>query len=122
MRISDWSSDVCSSDLHLRQMRGVEAHRRRAVIVAAERDMVDADEVADMLHRLRDARGRGVADRGVPIADADQAAGRGDPADFGGGEGAVDLARRLHPAVAGDHRARSEEHPSEIQSLMRISY
>src|SRR3546814_19779629 len=38
---------------HLRQMRGVEAHRRRAVIVAAERDMVDADEVADMLHRDR---------------------------------------------------------------------
>src|SRR3546814_12376490 len=67
--------------------------------------MVDADEVADMLHRLRDARGRGVADRGVPIADADQAAGRGDPADFGVGEVAVGLARRLHPAVAGDHRA-----------------
>src|SRR3546814_13841821 len=44
---------------HLRQMRGVEAHRRRAVIVAAERDMVGADEGADMLPRNRSRGGLG---------------------------------------------------------------
>src|SRR3546814_4890524 len=89
--------------------------------------MLDPDEIAHMLHRPRDAGGRQVAHRGVPIADADQPAGRGDPANFGVGEVAVDLARRLHPAVARYHRAprhfeRSEEHTSELQSLMRISY
>src|SRR3546814_8347826 len=56
---------------HLHEVRGVEAHGGGAVVVAAERDMVDADEVADMLHRPGDARGRGSADRAGPIADAD---------------------------------------------------
>src|SRR3546814_18547457 len=97
MRISDWSSDVCSSDL-----RRVEAYGGGAIIVAAERDVLDADEVADMLHRLRNARGRGVADRGVPIADADQPARCRDVLALFVRPVAVDLARRLHAAVSGD--------------------
>src|SRR5690606_36878338 len=70
--------------------------------------MPDPDEVADMFDRLRDARGRGIADGGIPIADADQPTGRGDPANLLVAEVAVDLARRLHAAVAGDDGAAGD--------------
>src|SRR3546814_1265513 len=66
MRIGDWSSDVCSSDL-----------RREAV--------------ADRL-------------------------GRGDP--FAGNDRVLDALQLAQVTSAG----RSEEHTSELQSLMRISY
>src|SRR3546814_5861220 len=76
MRISDWSSDVCSSDL---------LGDRRAV--AVELQPVGA-------------RGLGEVQAGTQRFW------------HGGATG------RLHP----DEPARSEEHTSELQSLMRISY
>src|SRR3546814_15601397 len=100
MRISDWSSDVCSSDLYLNEPRRVEEHGGGAIIIAAERDILDADEVANMLHRPGDARGRGVADRGVPIAVAAHAAGRGDAPDMFRGHVAGYLAPTLSAASA----------------------
>src|SRR3546814_10637132 len=91
MRISDWSSDVCSSDLIDR--------------TAAE---VDADPVAGTQQREAAAHrrfGRGVQDRRrtrrarlTTVADAGQR------------------------ADAFADQIRSEEHTSELQSLMRISY
>src|SRR3546814_5125859 len=81
MRISDWSSDVCSSDLAA--LPGTIRLRHSAL----ERD-----------YRL----------------------GQQTSAVAGGGarEEAIDL-----PAVlAADAARRSEEHTSELQSLMRISY
>src|SRR3546814_7438550 len=102
MRISDWSSDVCSSDLSgagLRRRdaglaRGDDPRRAdgggRVVPVAAGGD---PDRV------LRRARRRRIADR----------AGRA---------AAVLIAVSLVAAPA----RRSEEHTSELQSLMRISY
>src|SRR3546814_7368510 len=103
MRISDWSSDVCSSDL-------VSAHRpgpaqnavaapddgRRTVSAAGRRDGGDA------------ADRRGGSDRGdLP------AAPWGRP-----------CRHRLAGADPrrGGRDPRSEEHTSELQSLMRISY
>src|SRR3546814_2792703 len=91
MRISDWSSDVCSSDL-----------RRCAA----------ASELSGA------ARG--------------QAGGGGDARDTGeGGEGAhrragdaprtADLSRQQGEQGPA-RRSRSEEHTSELQSLMRLSY
>src|SRR3546814_2719676 len=86
MRISDWSSDGCSSDL-------------------------------DDLHP---------GDAGRPLACGDLLGGVG--------SGAVALCRRLHAADRPAARlcplwpgpragaSRSEEHTSELQSLMRISY
>src|SRR3546814_10612314 len=82
MRISDWSSDVCSSDLQLSR-RDLHAERR---IVLAPWPPVVALQLS------------GVAV--VPVA-----------------------GRELRDVVAQSHqRFRSEEHTSELQSLMRISY
>src|SRR3546814_10552527 len=106
MRISDWSSDVCSSDLHAdvalaagdraqHPHFGLETGDRgqRAEVVAGE-----TAEVRPLLRRIG-RRGEGAL----------QAREHGD-----------DLA-----PDAGDHRlgeGRSEEHTSELQSLMRIPY
>src|SRR3546814_4677887 len=88
MRISDWSSDVCSSDL-------------------------DRQAVADLANR-HIAFGEGKLRFGVSPA-------------------LGDLGRRVSPrrllhigdgtaARARGRQDRSEEHTSELQSLMRISY
>src|SRR3546814_8332966 len=85
MRISDWSSDVCSSDLALQQqpwpgnVRELENCLWRLAVLAPG-DTITAADVA----------------QAQPAAATPQSA-------------------------AGDHW-RSEEHTSELQSLMRISY
>src|SRR3546814_2881351 len=97
MRISDWSSDVCSSDLQpeigLRRGIARRAHGGRAARWPA-------------VHRLLRAPGelRAHADRRLQP--------RPQPH------------RRLAPGEQSPHPAhpRSEEHTSELQSLMRISY
>src|SRR3546814_10118820 len=122
MRISDWSADGCSSDLLANV--GLEVHadhvRPRA---GAGRDgdvvaLVDAlQDVGDLLaHRFRrDAVGGvvgllllappvGLLDRGLERL-RHHVGVEDDPA--------VEVARGA---------ARSEEHTSELQSLMRISY
>src|SRR3546814_8530895 len=95
MRMSDWSSDVCSSDL------GVPAAGARAM-----------NGVNQWL------RAQGKAD----------AALQGMATTF---TAAILRGRRAHVLHVGDSRAyhysngrlvRSEEHTSELQSLMRISY
>src|SRR3546814_4517112 len=96
MRISDWSSDVCSSDLdlpgRLRQANG--SHGRRERTEAAGQPL---------------RRPLGVA---ALAFQAVQAARRGDDA------GGIDLNARAGKIIG----HRSEEHTSELQSLMRISY
>src|SRR3546814_8584426 len=99
MRISDWSSDVCSSDLSPVQPAG--CCRRR----------------------LPTGRRRGHGgQRAWPLFLQPAGAGRyrtGRPAD-GGGDCAVLPAM---PAASRQcHCRRSEEHTSELQSLMRNSY
>src|SRR3546814_1521670 len=100
MRISDWSSDVCSSDLQL----------------STEHQPVPG------------AGGRTAALRRCRALGAD--AGRGRPR-RGEAECALRPVAGLQHAgrnPAGGHRGgqrqqlRSEEHTSELQSLMRISY
>src|SRR3546814_9825439 len=85
MRISDWSSDVCSSDLG-------------PAIVDAQHDRPPVLEVRHAYER-RHLQGR-----------------------MGGGQRilVVELTIRGQPRMK--PRARSEEHTSELQSLMRISY
>src|SRR3546814_8484358 len=106
MRISDWSSDVCSSDLNLRLIF------EEAVIVAGDRARADIGArthfgIADIgqvvgfrartqhcflhLHEIADLR---------PLPH---------------------FRTRAETRVRADF-SRSEEHTSELQSLMRISY
>src|SRR3546814_9295230 len=108
MRISDWSSDVCSSDLLRRKAdhpRGDDGrhppkpgpHREPAAGVAAQRHQ-EGDRVAFAgWHARPDAPGFVQRRR-------DLLHGRGQP-------------RLVVRALS-----RSEEHTSELQSLMRISY
>src|SRR3546814_7311586 len=93
MRISDWSSDVCSSDLQ--QHRGHPVQRAAGLLEQHAREI--EPPCARGKHRLQVIRARigGV----------------------GGDRAARDGQHRAHPA-----EVRSEEHTSELQSLMRISY
>src|SRR3546814_6837253 len=92
MRISDWSSDVCSSDLLVIGDVGEVLHQ------CAERVAVGGDD--DALACLQVG-----GDAFLPIG---QDAGDG-------------VLQRFRRGV-GDARVSSEEHTSELQSLMRISY
>src|SRR3546814_3411173 len=120
MRISDWSSDVCSSDLRrfgaqeTFLVRVQNSHKAAFGNVQTFPQQVDADkhiihsqtQIADKLDTLQRF------DIGVHVADLD--------------------ARLMHELCEifrhafgkrGDKGAiRSEEHTSELQSLMRISY
>src|SRR3546814_5177589 len=102
MRISDWSSDVCSSDLRIDVANRIEAqatkHRRGAIAQRARRVTV-----------RRFVNGDGKDDRYGPDRDLlDQGKFHGHP---------VIISRRLSAPAR-----RSDEHTSELQSLMRISY
>src|SRR3546814_9633499 len=104
MRISDWSSDVCSSDLLVRGTAGRTAgctrtileHGAELLLQVAGGDLrgLGTDRADDFLRHLGR---RGTA---LVLADILQVDGR--------------QGRR--------QAARSEEHTSELQSLMRISY
>src|SRR3546814_7397909 len=95
MRISDWSSDVCSADLRALQHRD---------------QLRDAGELAT--DQYRDPSGAGRSDAGA------DGTGRGAGHAQQGPQGIS-----ADPRLAGQHKPdRSEEHTSELQSLMRISY
>src|SRR3546814_7097081 len=94
MRISDWSSDVCSSDL--RADGGNESAPEAVVDVLGG---VDAKAI-DM-------------ERGDPLlVDVDHP----------GEDTRVFGKQVIEPGKIAIQTARSEEHTSELQSLMRISY
>src|SRR3546814_10800177 len=116
MRISDWSSDVCSSDLN--QFRPIgdrgqlsalrdryEIPSGRYLIGSFQRDSVASDLVSPKLVKGPDVFCEIIRQ-------------------------AMDLGAPVHVVLAGPRRtwirrrlqARSEEHTSELQSLMRISY
>src|SRR3546814_7598083 len=100
MRISDWSSDVCSSDLS--KQAGV--HQTRAVFVAQRTDQQTAED----RHGDRSDRDIGELLLAQPEFALDHRHQRGD------GKPCKKADEEREP--------RSEEHTSELQSLMRISY
>src|SRR3546814_5900432 len=127
MRISDWSSDVCSSDLN--EDAGLFEHRALAAVIVAAVLVADREDVEDGRSTVV---GVGHGPARIVELDVDEA-GRtaravrteieGDApalgclgADREAAIGNVDGQRRH--AV----EARSEEHTSELQSLMRHSY
>src|SRR3546814_3525410 len=144
MRISDWSSDVCSSDVHFRaaaihvkHMLAVVGDREQDAIAASGTDFFASGERAIDLERKR---------RSAAVRPAEGH-------EYGALAAVVDHLRRIDVAIAIEvdvgrdaetrlrekcilrrrlaHRfrrdrapcvLRSEEHTSELQSLMRISY
>src|SRR3546814_3717920 len=99
MRISDWSSDVCSSDLR----RLCRLQSRAAV----RGDAQGADRRLGRGERCRVRAGLAVA-AGLVFSETRRGHASGGGARMQG-----------NPGVA---RHRSEEHTSELQSLMRITY
>src|SRR3546814_4394435 len=117
MRISDWSSDVCSSDLagvlrEARRLLGdqlaalgrVEHHLRVGELHPV---VVEADHVEDGRREEAVTVGRRAERHLAPLAHLQPTLERHAV------EHRNDAVQRAH---------RSEEHTSELQSLMRISY
>src|SRR3546814_4884944 len=107
MRISDWSSDVCSSDLPLNVMdqRWPNVTSRRFV------------ESAAALQLPRTADFNGPSNEGFGLYQVTQTGGER----WSAARAYIDPLRgRANFAIRTG--ARSEEHTSELQSLMRISY
>src|SRR3546814_4828074 len=102
MRISDWSSDVCSSDLHVRVRRV--AHR---LVLRFARFPAQALIRIGMVVRH-------VRERAMLFADLAESSS----------VIAVPCLRRSNDRAIVEilFSGRSEEHTSELQSLMRISY
>src|SRR3546814_2145918 len=96
MRISDWSSDVCSSDL-------------RTIFSVLYNDLFVSNQAEARCVECRTRVTTSLAMNGM-----------NNPA------GVISVRRSpmLDPRQRGSHRMarRSEEHTSELQSLMRISY
>src|SRR3546814_4962235 len=104
MRISDWSSDVCSSDLIARK----DVRVGDTVIVQRAGDVIPQVVSVVVERRPKDA---------VPFVFPTKCPVCGQPAvREADASGAEDVRRRCSGGV------RSEEHTSELQSLLRISY
>src|SRR3546814_5162735 len=131
MRISDWSSDVCSSDLRLgaADVGGrhdqIERDRRLALDqignapITARRDGRDGwiPVEAEERHRRGQHAGAFVL-RLVEHLPCRRCDNRMDDRRVG----RTELVGGHHPPQRGGEWPRSEEHTSELQSLMRISY
>src|SRR3546814_1035211 len=102
MRISDWSSDVCSSDLLACELRH---HRSDCASRAVCDDALSCPQAA-------------VLEQSLPRSQARDRQARA--------HREIDVARQRREVACLDGRVlrqrRSEEHTSELQSLMRISY
>src|SRR3546814_4201750 len=104
MRISDWTSDVCSSDLKVSYfLAGCYAVRRAAVETCGgyRPEMKYGEEELDLSYRLIAAGYDIVYEPGIVASHSPEPSA-------------------VKSAQQGGHR--SEEHTSELQSLMRISY
>src|SRR3546814_8599316 len=99
MRISDWSSDVCSSDLARRIIHKVERDHRQE---AGKEDHLRRVPARPIVEPLPVSAGHHCLDEGAP-------------------EPARQAERKKGPEHGPDP-GRSEEHTSELQTLMRISY
>src|SRR3546814_7627302 len=109
MRISDWSSDVCSSDLRNEsEVAGDSGMVERRHGIAATRDRGQRAFARQRGGSLGKRDGRGV--EGRRLERAERAVPHQSAAIF------------EHVGERFDRGGRSEEHTSELQSLMRISY
>src|SRR3546814_3636785 len=116
MRISDVSADVCSSDRAVRHGEAIAARGvEKGAIGGAEHGGLGAEidvakiDMRALVHSHQRRRHRDI--------DIFARAGLGAAMERG-----EDRDHRLKPRIDVGVRERSEEHTSELQSLMRISY
>src|SRR3546814_9847118 len=123
MRISDWSSDVCSSDLLISYAQRQASQKRgngaadlpldEALLIPQQRseELLALDEALERLKEADPRAAQVVECRVFGGLSADETAD------------ALGITRRTVSRDWSAARAwRSEEHTSELQSLMRISY
>src|SRR3546814_2134149 len=127
MRSSDWSSDVCSSDLVGGHLVVVGLHlgdgARDLGLVTVQVVVTQGED--GLIDNLALFVGEFAAIGGDVAGVEDQHAAGADPLPHRRLERAVALVGELALAASFDlavHGLRSEEHTSELQSLMRISY
>src|SRR3546814_1908392 len=128
MRISDWSSDVCSSDLGISAKLLQQAHKRIALIGCFRpRQCGIATFTADVYDHLT-ATGSGIdvdvyAMRSALAQGSDTAITHSidDDSPVSYRAAAVAINRSAVAAIWLQHE-RSEEHTSELQSLLRRTY
>src|SRR3546814_4670956 len=113
MRISDWSSDVCSSDLYVCIAICAALHRRNLT------DCGDIIDVAMLGCQLAMLSYQGTYSLVAGV----------DPGPQGAMHDSIPTYRSFKArdgrelvVTANTEKMRSEEHTSELQSLMRISY
>src|SRR3546814_6052945 len=118
MRISAWSSDVCSSDLSGREI-SISVHR----CARADPPYAAGIGVGNEQQALAQMSGDGGAGDDPEIVLPIRAVRRGDRHLFTAVLLRPQFAGGLDRAMpVGDRPKRSEEHTSELQSLMRITY
>src|SRR3546814_4864575 len=118
MRISDWSSDVCSSDLNagLNDLH-ISTHLKGKTVPKSDSTKVQNDIITDLrVDSVFDA-GREIERRVTFLAD--YLISSGARALVLGISGGVDS---LVGGCLSQRAVRSEEHTSELQSIMRIPY
>src|SRR3546814_10700922 len=106
MRISDWRSDVCSSDLDLGAFTGVQGELglvENELGIGNRLSLLDDEIVTN----LKDIQLR----NGLPPSSA-----------LASGDFTVEMETGTGKTYVYLRTVRSEEHTSELQSLMRISY
>src|SRR3546814_5907802 len=112
MRISDWSSDVCSSDLSLISTKR-EDYAREELVAELGAAFVSAT-IGIKLHDRED--------HAAYLASWLQALRNDKRCIFTAARLAQDASDWLLSRLAVETAPRSEEHPSELQSLLRIPY
>src|SRR3546814_1312892 len=130
MRISDWSSDVCSSDL-----RRLVVQTYQCILLGGSASFRPSggnprrDDALDLfVHRTRSPRLSIRSRKNVPWLRLKYSRGPSRPERTSGcrryARSSLPLQpdRVTQPVCSTPGAARSEEHTSELQSLMRISY
>src|SRR3546814_2064574 len=122
MRISDWSSDVCSSDLcdvYVQNDEDRDKPHRVLLLVAGAQGYLNLCRILTQAWLDNQYRGRAEVRRewlkgkdGLIVLSGGRSGDVGQALESG----------RLPEARALAREWRSEEHTSELQSLMRISY